>query len=150
MRLQVRTPQALLTYLYYLHIDHHDILFACVEPITQKWNNCSWKCTAKLHKQIRGFFEMPYNERLAELSVLSLENIRHCIDMISLYKFQNGHDNFQASDFGLQCCYFFYKGCRCAFCAAEGKETAFSQICFHYVLLRIRIKFQYSFYVHKL
>ena len=44
---------------------------------------------------------MPYNERLAELSTLSLEDMRHYIDMPTVHKFLHGHVDFQAFDVGL-------------------------------------------------
>ena len=44
---------------------------------------------------------MPYNEHLAELSALSLENLRHYKDMTTIYKFLHCHVDSQASDVGL-------------------------------------------------
>ena len=44
---------------------------------------------------------LSYNERLAELSALSLENMKFYIEMTTVYKFLRGLVNFQAYDFGL-------------------------------------------------
>ena len=100
-------------------------------------------------KKTRGFFDMPYNERLAELLALSLENIKHYIEMTAVNKFLHGHIDFKVSDVRLHVATSSSKGAGMHLAQLWATKCVSANF-FHYVLLRLGIKFQCPFYVHKL